>query len=81
MTWNKENKEYTREAKHEAYEMVKANKINEMTNEELCAALAYADDCNFYAEMSDDYSVTRAERAATWEWAHVVAKEYENRKA
>lgn len=81
MTWNKDNKEYTNEAKYEAYEMVKANKVNEMTMDELNAALAYADDCNFYAEMSDDYNVTRAERAAVYEWAHVVDDERKRRAA
>lgn len=81
MKWAKNNnRKYTDEEQKTAREMVKANKVEEMTLEELEAALEYADEMDFYAEMSDDWGVTRREQAQTWEWAHVV-KEERDRKA
>ena len=82
MTWAKNNgRKYTNEEQKAAREMVKANRVEEMTLEELEAALEYADEMDFYAEMSDDWGVTRREHAEVWEWAHVVKAERDRKAA
>lgn len=53
---------YTSEYQKAAYKVAGMCDVSKMTDDELKAAKEYADELKFYADMSDDYSVTRAEK-------------------
>ena len=54
---------YTTEYQVAAYKMCGACDVAKMTDDELKAAKEQAETLKFYAQMSDDYSVTRREIA------------------
>lgn len=65
---------YTNEYKRAAYKLATTTDVTKLTNDELMAADEAAKDYRFYAQMSDDYSVTcreidqiRKEMAAAYE--------------
>lgn len=77
MGYAKNNKKngYNREEKMNAYKVVKVNEnLEKVANEVLEAALEYADDEVFYADMCDDYKMARAEKSEVWAWADPVRR-------
>ena len=62
--YSKENvRRYSEEIAREAYKALASKDVHDMSFYELEAAAQHADELAFYAEMSDDYSVTRRELA------------------
>lgn len=62
--YSKENtREYSSEIAREAYKALANKDVQDMSFYGLEAAAQHADVLAFYAEMSDDYSVTRRELA------------------
>ena len=75
-------KRYNAMAAREAYEMVaEAKTCEHFTTETLEAAMQEADERVFEAEMSDDYSVTRAERREIAETVRAAVEELKRRRA
>ena len=52
---------YSNEYKKAAYKLATTADVTKLTNDELLAAKEAAKDYHFYAQMSDDYNVTRRE--------------------
>jgi hypothetical protein len=70
---------YTNEYKKAAYKVAGVCDVSKMTDDELKAAKEYADELKFYADMSDDYSVTRAEKNAIYKHMQAAYEEMKKR--
>lgn len=81
--YSKNNKKHYNEVvAREAYEMIGECKSYEfIATETLEAAMQEADERVFMAEMSDDYSVTRAERREIAEYMRAAVEELKRRAA
>lgn len=83
--YSKNNKKrYNAMVAREAYEMVAKNENGTcefFATETLEAAMQEADERVFEAEMSDDYSVTRAERREIAETVAAAVEELKRRRA
>lgn len=81
-TYSKNNtRTYTDEIARAAYKKVGEGNVKELSFYTLEAAMQRADERVFYAEMSDDYSVTREERAAIAEYMREAVEELNRRCA
>lgn len=72
---------YGTEIAKAAYEKVAEGNVKELSFYTLEAAMQEADERVFYAEMSDDYSVTRAERREIAEYIKAAVEELNRRRA
>ena len=72
---------YGQEIAKAAYEKVAEGNVKELSFYTLEAAMQEADERVFMAEMSDDYSVTRAERKEIAEHMKAAVEELNHRRA
>lgn len=72
---------YGTEIAKAAYEKLAEGNVHNLSFYTLEAAMQEADERVFYAEMSDDYSVTRAEKQEIKEYMKAAVEELKARRA